>query len=159
VLKRHQLPTPSWNLQLIKVNTCNHTRTGTLQVTVHRHMRPRGFTASEAPTNARRAGGRGQAVNSLHFLMSFNSQSVQTNPLHLSAISKILLFVFPPAVDMVLKMLPLKMLLQSRMLRNIVIYWMPETCKTPFTADRLFALNDKFMYYGARTISLEVHPF
>lgn len=56
-------------------------------------------------------------------------------------------------------MLPLKMLLQSRMLRNIVIYRMPETCEIPFIADRLFALNDKFMYYHTRTISLEAHPF
>lgn len=33
---------------------------------------------------------------------------------------------------------------------------MLETCKIPFTADRLFARSGKFMYYCTHTISLEV---
>lgn len=48
------------------------------------------------------------------------------------------------------------MLLKSRMLRNIVIYWMLETWTIPFHDDRLFAQSDKFMYYCTHTISLEV---
>lgn len=48
------------------------------------------------------------------------------------------------------------MLHKSRMLRNIVIYWMLEAWKIPFTADRLFAQRGKFMYYCTHTISLEV---